>query len=812
MQTKAFLFLMACSMLFGQARINKKNLNPEHVPGLKVIEQTSPATLVLQNLSGKRIVGLSTKVTEKNGHSVAVELDGLDTIIPGVAPGELIVAAKGFMQAGDGKLLSPPLAKDEPTEGQVATLEWVLFEDGAFYGNPAKADTLLLKRQVRVDMYEKLLTFDGIPAKEQYIRPIEKCGQNIECARATGKSAEEWNEINHAITSYRDHGTRLKGDVDTALKRLLAGYAKYPKTIRVMTPELTTVPDDTSDGWFISTYKAYCNLYGPAFQNDQIYGGGYATSTTDPSVPCEYETVNIPPNYMEFRDDEDLTVQGYVMAASALCSNTNAPDVEIAIGAVEPNGGYMGFSQVPEVVSQDQFLDIPPFKAEARIQTNYAASWAGADSVTFGLAFGWTDSVGYAAPDPGISCAVYFTGPFDAYSGNYWPYKGFPVSFQVPSVFLSHFNTSALRTVNDFGYEIANYSATENCLFETTITQKVSQWSALAVGGGMTGQQPIIFNRKPEMSCAYQSMASNGGGGGPSCDFKSDCCCCVNAYGVTDFCDSVCLGSGIANPIPWCDTQADTAAQVLVSSQPQNVTVKDSLFPPTTSTQMCIDSPSSGATISGTTTISGWVIPSSSYFPLASVSVKVDGAPSSAIQSISWTGYRPDVCWSYPGRDGCPNVGLTININTTLLSNGIHSFAIKAIDGLGNSTTQTLQLAVHNGSPSPVTLFLDSPTDGAVVSGIVNVRGWVASYWGPYWYVGFNVDNYGTTGDTNGWEQRPDVCEAYPGIFSCLWVGFADSFDSRLRSNGPHTLKVQAGNYIGDPLQVVKTITVYVSN
>jgi hypothetical protein len=109
-----------------------------------------------------------------------------------------------------------------------------------------------------------------------------------------------------------------------------------------------------------------------------------------------------------------------------------------------------------------------------------------------------------------------------------------------------------------------------------------------------------------------------------------------------------------------------------------------------------IDSLAPGATITGTVTVSGWAIDSTTAGAtvIGSVQIMVDGA----LAGIATYGTsRPDVCVIYAGRPGCPNVGFTYQLNTTLLSPGQHTITAVAMDtdGTPDSGSYVTQVTVY---------------------------------------------------------------------------------------------------------------------
>ena len=105
-----------------------------------------------------------------------------------------------------------------------------------------------------------------------------------------------------------------------------------------------------------------------------------------------------------------------------------------------------------------------------------------------------------------------------------------------------------------------------------------------------------------------------------------------------------------------------------------------------------VDSPASNTFYSGAVVVSGWALDDSSA--IATVSIAVDGVPQTP--NAAYGLVRQDVCATFPGRSGCPNVGWAISLDTTLFSNGTHTLTVTATTPLGRSSTSTTNLMIVN--------------------------------------------------------------------------------------------------------------------
>jgi hypothetical protein len=255
-------------------------------------------------------------------------------------------------------------------------------------------------------------------------------------------------------------------------------------------------------------------------------------------------------------------------------------------------------------------------------------------------------------------------------------------------------------------------------------------------------------------------------------------------------------------------TAADSASPPDTGSASVTVTVGAAAVIPS----VHIDLPASGATVSGTVTVSGWAIDNASAVgtAISSVKVLVDGTPAgNATYGVS----RPDVCAAYPGRPGCPNVGFSYSLNTATLAAGSHTITVTATDSAGPPDTGSANVTVTAAATAVVipAVHIDLPAPGATVSGTVTVAGWAidnASTVGTA-ISGVQVLVDGTpAGAATYGANRPDVCAAYPGRPGCPNVGYSYSLDTTTLAAGSHIIAVTATDSASPPDTGSTTITV----
>jgi hypothetical protein len=103
-----------------------------------------------------------------------------------------------------------------------------------------------------------------------------------------------------------------------------------------------------------------------------------------------------------------------------------------------------------------------------------------------------------------------------------------------------------------------------------------------------------------------------------------------------------------------------------------------------------IDSPTTGQAVTGIGGFYGWTLDTSGV-PIQSVVVLVDGVQNG---TATYGTTRPDVCAVYQNAAGCPYVGWSYTLDTTKISNGLHSLQVRttAVDGTVSTNAQNFNV------------------------------------------------------------------------------------------------------------------------
>ena len=220
--------------------------------------------------------------------------------------------------------------------------------------------------------------------------------------------------------------------------------------------------------------------------------------------------------------------------------------------------------------------------------------------------------------------------------------------------------------------------------------------------------------------------------------------------------------------------------------------------------EILVDQPRpTDSTLIGSSVFSGWAIYSKAA--IVSVGISIDGVP---FGNASYGLSRPDVCAVYPGP-GCPEVGWSIPVDTTQLSDGAHTLDVTATSGAGTHFTISTPFTVANWTiGDPMRVDIDTPnSQSGAFSGLATFGGWVIDDDAAIGSVSISVDGvpYGSAGYGG---SRPDVCTIFPGRAGCPNVGWNFALDTTQFADGIHTLAVTGTSVANQSSTVTASFTV----
>lgn len=209
-----------------------------------------------------------------------------------------------------------------------------------------------------------------------------------------------------------------------------------------------------------------------------------------------------------------------------------------------------------------------------------------------------------------------------------------------------------------------------------------------------------------------------------------------------------------------------------------------------------VDSPNAkSGTLTGSAVFAGWAV--DDFSALRDIDISIDGVPQG---SAGYGAFRPDVCAVYPGRSGCPNVGWSFSLDTSLLSDGPHTLEVAGTSVAGRHANTTATFQTSNARTSPIRISVDKPNEqSAPLRGIAGLGGWAIDDNAAIDNVAISVDgiSYGTASYGG---ERPDVCLVLSDRTGCPNVGWNALIDTQLLFDGPHTLQVTATSATGQHL------------
>ena len=205
-----------------------------------------------------------------------------------------------------------------------------------------------------------------------------------------------------------------------------------------------------------------------------------------------------------------------------------------------------------------------------------------------------------------------------------------------------------------------------------------------------------------------------------------------------------------------------------------------------------IETPVAGTELKGPAIIKGYAYLEG--LRILNVDLLVDGVTYGAVRL---TARRDDICVGVINAPSCPFAGFTFTLDTVagsvLLPNGPHTLQLRVLDETGRFTILpdvSVAVTVNNPAAAVPVGTLTSPANNARVSGIVSVAGLAYDSLGQPLTVNLLVDGevrasvpYGTARDAE--------CAQLPDVKACPNIGFDLDFDTRVLTNGAHTLGVR---------------------
>lgn len=192
-------------------------------------------------------------------------------------------------------------------------------------------------------------------------------------------------------------------------------------------------------------------------------------------------------------------------------------------------------------------------------------------------------------------------------------------------------------------------------------------------------------------------------------------------------------------------------------------------------------------TFASNSTISGWILDSSG---VSKIEVLVDDV---VVGEADYGFARPDILSAYPEYNNT-NAGFKYNLDVSKLSDGKHVVKIRET-GLNGGKTVLQSKAVF--VKVPTIGHIDFPTNMAVLSGQINIRGWFLDRSGVS-KVEILIDD-AVIGEAVYGDSRPDVLDAYP-IYNNSDAGYHYILDTTLLTEGQHSIKFRETGNNGETL------------
>ena len=555
----------------------------------------------------------------------------------------------------------------------------------------------------------------------------------------------------------------------------------------VNTPRLRTGIDSPSGGNY--TVSGVANFYGWALADtgsvstvnvaiDGMAFGAASYGAIRTDVCAKYSASNCPDVGWSFPFDTSVLAAG---------SHTLAVTVTTASGQVSTTSANFVVTNWTSWNPTKISIDSPNSQSQAFSGPAFFGGWAFNDISTISQVAVLIDGVSYGLAHYGGSrsdvCSAYPNKP--GCSGIGWNFAVDSTTLADGPHTLTITPTSAggLSASASATFQVANYASNPITL---SIDQPTSQSAAFSGGAGFGGWAVGTSSPVSSVTVTIDGVSYGQAAYGAN---RTDVCTshpgrpgCPNV-GWNYFLDTTQLANGM-----------HTLVITAYASSGQHTTANSTFLvgnPPATSPfSFGIDQPAAqNSIVLGPTTFRGWAI--NNFAAVSSLAVSIDGA---AYGNATYGDSRSDVCVTYSSNPGCPNVGWSIDVDTTKLANGLHTLTLTAAAPSGDATltgTISTTFTVANWTDNnPMKLSIDSPnSQSGTLSGSFGIGGWAIDQLAALDKISIAVDG-ASLGNAVYGAARADVCASFASAIGCPNVGWNYLLDTTLLSDGTHTLAV----------------------
>lgn len=519
-----------------------KIIDPK-IPGIRILSHRDPEFsevpetkkfikdpenwLLVKNGTDKTVVGLSVFYGYADNSGLHYVMDGLTQPWTGIPPGGTMPSSTGHFGA---------IAGYDPQKGDTKitsfAIDWVLFDDGTFYGSQKDAERIAAKSQAGRDFFGALP--ETVADRAVYAAALEEKTNTMEYVRSMGRLYRD--AMSKELRSYRGIAVKPNG-VERLLKLLSTTYRTYPAIRRIIDTEQKPLkPLSEEDGWVVTKFNGTC-----------YRGGAPQYQVVGQTGSCDYDTYTTPygsSGVLGVPAGEPATTLGFAASFAATCQNPNIPGKEFI-------GSYVGqgHNLIPGTLNL-----IPRHYAKSTIGTNAIPGGTPADTLYFGMAYGYSEPYGVNANvgDPGSTtlCWLVYAPPFGPYANN--TLAGLPVSSGASTLVnppLVQSNTTNTWAANNYGFMTYNFEQAYSCA-----SPAKPNIDPLERTGNVPGpwlNMPIIYNETSvNIACLHwPDQASIDGGEIAGSTAYASYCACLSTGNSFSQCQ-VFLGGG--SYVPAC--------------------------------------------------------------------------------------------------------------------------------------------------------------------------------------------------------------------------------------------------------------------